>query len=46
MMAYNAQTGGNRINGDVVLDGQKVGRLVAKGSYNEMNRVGLLKVNR
>lgn len=46
MMAYNAQTGGNRINGDVVLDGQKVGRLVAKGSYNEMNRVGLLKANR
>lgn len=46
MMAYNAQTGGNRISGDVVLDGQKVGRLVAKGSYNEMNRVGLLKANR
>jgi hypothetical protein len=43
MMAYNAQTGGNKLSGDVVLDGQKVGRLVARGSYNEMNRVGLLK---
>lgn len=43
MMAYNAQTGGNGMRGDVILDGQKVGRLVAKGSHREMVRAGYIK---
>ena len=45
MMAYNAQTGGGRINGDVVIDGRKVGQIVAKSSHSEMVRVGLIKAN-
>lgn len=45
MMAYNAQTGGGRIIGDVVIDGRKVGQIVAKSSHSEMVRVGLIKAN-
>ena len=45
MMAYNAQTRGQGGSGDVYLDGTKVGRVVAKGSHQEMVRVGLIKVN-
>jgi len=43
MMAYNAQTKSNGISGDVILNGQKVGRIVAKGSHKEMVRAGYLK---
>jgi hypothetical protein len=45
MMAYNAQTRGQGGSGDVYLDGTKVGRVVAKGSHQEMVRVGLIKAN-
>ena len=45
MMAYNAQTRGQGGNGDIYLDGTKVGRVVAKGSHSEMVRVGLIKAN-
>jgi hypothetical protein len=45
MMAYNAQTRGQSGSGDVYLNGQKVGRLVARGSHQEMLRAGYLKVN-
>ena len=45
MMAYNAQTRGQGGSGDVYLDGTKVGRVVAKGSHNEMVRTGLLRAN-
>lgn len=44
MMAYNSQTRNNN-GGDVYLDGTKVGRVVAKGSHQEMVRVGLIKAN-
>lgn len=43
MMAYNAQTKTSGISGDVILNGQKVGRIVAKGSHKEMVRAGYLK---
>lgn len=43
MMAYNAQTKSSGINGDVILNGQKVGRIVARGSHKEMVRAGYLK---
>ena len=43
MMAYNAQTKTSGISGDVILIGQKVGRIVAKGSHKEMVRAGYLK---
>lgn len=46
MMAYNAQTGGQNRNGDVYIDGTKVGRVVAKSSHKEMVRTGLVPVNR
>jgi hypothetical protein len=45
MMAYNAQTRGQSGSGDVYLDGTKVGRVVAKGSHQEMVRVGLIRAN-
>lgn len=45
MMAYNAQTRGQGGSGDVYLDGTKVGRVVARGSHQEMVRVGLIKAN-
>ena len=45
MMAYNAQTRGQGGVGDVYLDKDKVGRVVAKGSHQEMVRVGLIKAN-
>jgi hypothetical protein len=45
MMAYNAQTRGQGGSGDVYLDGTKVGRVVAKGSHQEMVRTGLIKAN-
>ena len=45
MMAYNTQTRGQNGSGDVYLDGTKVGRVVAKGSHQEMVRVGLIKAN-
>lgn len=45
MMAYNAQTRGQAGGGDVYLDGNKVGRVVAKGSHSEMVRIGLVKAS-
>lgn len=45
MMAYNAQTRGQGGSGDVYLDGTKVGRVVAKGSHQEMVRAGYIKAN-
>lgn len=45
MMAYNAQTGRQNGNGDVYLDGKKVGKVVAKSSHKEMVRTGLVSVN-
>ena len=45
MMAYNAQTRGQGGSGDVYLDGIKVGRVVAKGSHQEMVRAGYIKAN-
>lgn len=45
MMAYNAQTRGQSGSGDVYLNGQKVGRLVARGSHQEMLRAGYIRVN-
>ena len=45
MMAYNAQTRGQGGVGDVYLDKDKVGRVVAKGSHSEMVRTGLIKAN-
>ena len=45
MMAYNAQTRGQGGSGDVYLDGTKVGRIVAKGSHQEMVRAGYIKAN-
>ena len=45
MMAYNAQTRGQGGAGDVYLDGTKVGRVVAKGSHQEMVRAGYIKAN-
>ena len=43
MMAYNAQTRSSGVSGDVILNGQKVGRIVARGSHKEMVRAGYLK---
>ena len=45
MMAYNAQTSRQGGNGDVYLDGKKVGKVVAKSSHKEMVRTGLVSVN-
>lgn len=45
MMAYNAQTGGSKLSGDVLLYGNKVGKLVAKGAHDEMVRAGYIKAN-
>ena len=42
MMAYNSQTRGQGGTGDVYLDGNKVGKVIAKGSHKEMVRAGLI----